>query len=266
MSTGPSAEFSYQWLADDADIEGATDSSYTLTDDEVGKAIKVRVAFTDDADNEETLTSRATAQVTARPNSPATGEPSISGMAQAGEMLTVNTDGIADADGLTSDEYAYQWLADDVEIQGATRSTYTLTDAEVGKAIQVRVSFTDDASNEERLTSAATAEVVATKPEAPLHVRVSVHDANSLDVTWEAPASDGGSPVTGYKVQWKQTSGSWDTAEDVSEETVTGTTHTINGLTEGVEYAVRVIAVNAVGDGTPAASHRSWSEVQLSGR
>ena len=34
---------------------------------------------------------------------------------------------------------------------------------------------------------------------------------------------------------------------------MSGTTYTINGLTDGVEYTVRVIAVNAVGDGTPSA-------------
>ena len=95
--------------------------------------------------------------------------------------------------------------------------------------------------------------VAATVPGQPAHLRVSPHDAQGLDLSWEAPASDGGSPVTGYKVRWKQANGSWDTPADVSEETVTGTTHTINGLTDGVEYKVRVIAVNAVGDGTPSA-------------
>ena len=53
-------------------------------------------------------------------------------------------------------------------------------------------------------------------------------------------------------MQWKRAADSWDTPADVSEETVTGTTHTITGLTDGVEYAVRVIAVNDVGDGPPS--------------
>ena len=67
--------FSYQWLADDAAIQGDTGSTYTLTDDAVGKAISVRVTFTDDRDNEESLTSEATAEVTARPDSPDTDAP-----------------------------------------------------------------------------------------------------------------------------------------------------------------------------------------------
>ena len=52
--------FQYQWLADDADIAGATDATYTLVSGDVGKAIRVRVSFADDGGNEETLTSAPT--------------------------------------------------------------------------------------------------------------------------------------------------------------------------------------------------------------
>ena len=151
-----SAVYRYQWLADDADIAGATDSSYTPTDGDEGAIIKLRVSFTDDVGNQETLTSAATDTVEARPNSPATSQPTISGTVQVGETLTADTSGIADADGLTSVAYQYQWLADDADIAGATATAYTLTDSEEGKTVRVRVSFTDDAGNEETLTSAAT--------------------------------------------------------------------------------------------------------------
>ena len=57
--------FSYQWLADDANIAGATNSSYTLTSGEQGQAIEVRVSFADDGGNQETLTSEPTAAVLA---------------------------------------------------------------------------------------------------------------------------------------------------------------------------------------------------------
>ena len=160
------AVFGYQWLADDADIQGETVSTYTLVTDDVGKAIKVRVSFTDDATHEETLTSAATAAVAARPNSLATGAPTIGGTVQVGETLTANTTGIGDKDGLTNAVFGYQWLADDADIQGETASTYTLVTDDVGKAIKVRVSFTDDATNEETLTSAATA-AVASEPGEP---------------------------------------------------------------------------------------------------
>ena len=89
-------------------------------------------------------------------------------------------------------------------------------------------------------------------PDAPQHLNVSPHDSGALDLYWEAPPSDGGSEITGYRVQWKEAAHSWDAPADVSEETVTGTTHTITGLTDGVEYAIRVIATNDVGDGPPS--------------
>ena len=56
--------------------------------------------------------------------------------------------GIADADGLENAAFTYQWLAGDSDISGATGSTYTLADADEGKAIKVQVSFTDDARDE----------------------------------------------------------------------------------------------------------------------
>ena len=119
----------------------------------MGKSIKVRVSFTDDADHEETLTSAATGVAAAKPNSPATGAPTIDGTAQVGETLTVLTNGITDEDGLDNVSYSYQWIANDgtndAEIGGQTGSTYTLTDEDVGKSIKVRVSFTDDADNAE---------------------------------------------------------------------------------------------------------------------
>ena len=278
------ATFTYQWLAGDVDISGATSASYTLTDSEEGKAVKVTASLTDDAGNEESLTSAATASVAAatevgtlagftlvdtsnqsevatltegaaltiddpasgsygirvavatgaevgsvrlelsgeksvsktenmapyslygddgtnlngeslpvgsytlraapysennlgddelqaleisfsvaKANSPATGVPAISGTLQVGQTLTANTSGITDPDGLDNATFTYQWLADDVDISGATGDSYTLTDSEEGKAIRVRVSFADDAGNDEALTSNGT-QAVAARP------------------------------------------------------------------------------------------------------
>ena len=163
--------FSYQWLADGADISGATNENYTLTHSDEGKAISVTVSFTDDAGHSETLTSAATDEVEARPNGPATGQPAISGTAVVGETLTADTSGIADEDGMDNVAFSYQWQADYSYISGATGETYTLADADEGKAISVAVSFTDDAGNDETLTSAASAAVEAA-PLPPLTVRV----------------------------------------------------------------------------------------------
>ena len=157
------AVFAYQWLVDGAEINGATDSSYTLVAADEGKPIEVRVTFTDDAGNEESLTSNAV--LVARPNSAATGAPTISGMVQVGQTLTASTSGISDSDGLTNATFTYQWLssdgASDSDISGASSSTYTLVESDEGKTIKVRVSFTDDRGKQETLTSTATAAVAA---------------------------------------------------------------------------------------------------------
>ena len=157
--------YSYQWIRNegktDTDIDGETDPTYTPSDSDVGKTLKVRVLFADDARNQKALTSAATAAVAAADNRAATGLPTISGTVQLDETLTADTSGIADEDGLTNVSYSYQWISGGSDIDGATGSTYTLTASEQGQTIQVRVSFTDDRNNAETLTSEATGAVAA---------------------------------------------------------------------------------------------------------
>ena len=185
------ATFTYQWLADDTDITDATGSTYALVAADEGKTVKVRITFTDDAGNDESLTSAPTATVTAS-NTPATGEPTITGTAQVGETLTANTTGIADSDGLNNATFTYQWLADDTDITDATGSTYTLAAADEEKTVKVRLSFTDDRGHQETLTSTATAAVTA----APSPLTVSVESA---------PTSHNGSEAFRIRVAFSET-------------------------------------------------------------
>ena len=92
-----------------------------------------------------------------------------------GETLTADTSGIADADGLSSVQYEYQWLADDSDISGAANTTYTPVSADEGKTVTVRVSFTDNEGNEETLTSAATDAVAGSAPAQQSGHRISRH-------------------------------------------------------------------------------------------
>ena len=68
------SEFDYQWIRNDgstdANIAGATDSTYVLLAADVGKFIKVQVSFTDKNDYPETLTSAATTAVAAAAPAP----------------------------------------------------------------------------------------------------------------------------------------------------------------------------------------------------
>ena len=75
-------------LSNPADIADATDATYTLVDADLGKTLKVRVTFDDDAGNTETLTSAATATVT--PAAGAPGSPSnLSATVGVGQVVLV---------------------------------------------------------------------------------------------------------------------------------------------------------------------------------
>ena len=66
-------------------------------------------------------------------------------------------------------------------------------------------------------------------------------------LSWTAPDSDGGSPITDYLVQFSSDGGlSWTTFAD---GTSTATSTTVTGLTNGTTYVLRVSAVNAAGVG-----------------
>ena len=245
------ATFSYQWIGNDGssdtDIAGATDSGYMLVPGDEGQTIQVRVSFSDDAGNEEALTSTATEAVAARPNTSATGRPSISGTVRVGEVLTADTSGIADDDGLTNVSYGYQWVAGGTDLGGATGSTYTLTASEQGKTIRVRVSFTDDAGNQESLTSAAT-EAVAAKPNSPatgqpiISGTVRVGDMLTADTSGIADA-DGLDNVS-YRYQWVVTDrGAY---FDISGET--GATYTLVAADRGLYIQVRVSFTDDAGN------------------
>ena len=159
---GLPATFTYQWMSNGTAIPGAMAATYEVQATDAGKTIMVQVTFTDDAGNTEVLTSAATVTVAVGSgNTPVTGVPTISGTAQVGQTLTAITTGIDDADGLPA-TFTYQWLADGVAIMTimnaemvlAMGSTYVVTSGDNGKAITVRVTFTDDAGYTEVLTSA----------------------------------------------------------------------------------------------------------------
>ena len=237
------AVFSYQWHGDGSDIAGATNAAYTLTDADEGKAISVTVSFTDDAGNAESLTSAATGAVAARPNSQATGLPTISGTAQVGETLTADVSGIADADGLDNVAFSYQWQADGADIAGATVSTYTLVEADEGKAVSVTVSFTDDRGHAESLTSAATT-AVAARPNTSATGLPTITGTVQVGETMTADVSgisdEDGLDAVSFAYQWQA-----DGADIVG---ATGSSHVLTDTEEGKAISVAVSFTDDAGN------------------
>ena len=241
--------FSYQWIADSTDIVDATGLTYTLSAADEGKAVTVQVSFTDDAGNDETLSSAATEAVAARPNSLATGAPSISGTAQVGEALTADTSGIADADGLENVSFTYQWLANDAAIAGATGWTYILANTDEGNTIKVRVSFIDDAGNDETLTSEATDAVAAAEPSEPPAKPTGLSATACHDrvvLTWDGPQDDS---ITGYvilrRVRENDVGGEFSVL--VPDTGTAATTYTDDTVVAGITYTYRIKAINGAG-------------------
>ena len=252
------ASYSYQWLSDDgstvSEIASATGPSFAVSADDEGSTIQVKVSFTDDAGHDESLTSAATEPVSfavqqQTANSPATGQPSISGTAQVGETLTADTSGISDSDGLSSAVYRFQWLADDADIAGATATTYTLVDADAGAAIKVRVSFTDDAGNEEELTSAATDVVAVAEPAEPPAMPTGLTAAASYDhvvLSWDDPQDDS---ITGYVIlrRNRATTAPGEFTELVADTGSAATTYTDDSVAAETLYTYRIKAINGHG-------------------
>ena len=228
--------YTYQWLADDVDITGATGSTYSLADSDETAAIKVQVSFTDDAGNNETLTSAATAAVTAAPNNQASGQPTITGTTTTGSTLTAVTSGITDADGMDNAVFSYQWLRADAAISTATASTYTLVADDAGNAIKVRVSFTDDAGNSETLTSAGSASITSTPTNTAATGQPAISGSTTVGSVLTASTS-GISDANGlnnatFAYQWLR--------DDANISNATSSTYTVAGEDEAHTVKVQV--------------------------
>jgi Domain of unknown function (DUF4347)/Domain of unknown function (DUF4082) len=89
------------------------------------------------------------------------GSVSISGTRTQKQTLTAN---VSDPDGLTGATISYQWQqltgGNWSNIGGATAKTFTLQQAQVGKQVRVRATYTDAKGSSENILSAATSAVV----------------------------------------------------------------------------------------------------------
>ena len=114
----------------------------------------------------------------------------------------------------------------------------------------VRVAATNPVGTGAAATADATVgQVAPTTPSIP-RALVAVAADRAANVTWVAPASDGGSPVTGYAVRAAAADG---TSVSVPVA-ATATTALVPGLVNGTVYDVTVTALNDRGAGLAAAT------------
>ncbi len=224
---------SYQWKRDGTNIEGATGETYVLTQADVGAAITVTVSWTDGGNTAESLTSAATAAV-ANVNDAPTGAVTIGGTATQGQTLTAVTSGIADPDGPATLTFSYQWHRDGEDITGATGATYVLVQADVGAAITVTVSWTDDGGAAESLTSAPTAAVtgVNNAPMGSVTITGTATQGQTLTADTSGISDPDGPQTLMLAYQWKR--------DGVDIPNATAATHVLTQADVGAAITVTV--------------------------
>ena len=144
--------FTYQWVSGDGttdtDIEGATGSTYTLVAADQGRSVKVRVTFTDDGGNEETLTSAPTAPVWG--DGPP-GAPRNLTATPGNKEVTLSWEPPADNGNAPATKYRIEWRIDgkdyDKNDWGTSLSTTYTTNDQANLANGVKYFFRVKAGN-----------------------------------------------------------------------------------------------------------------------
>jgi hypothetical protein len=203
-------------------------------------------------------------------NDPPVGVPTITpATAAVGSALTASTAGISDADGLVGVTFTFQWqqqLAANVptNIAGATGASFTPTAAQVGRSLRVVVSYVDNLGTAETVTSASTNVIGpvgggGTVPGAP-GIGTAQRGGGGAPLTaiirWTAPAANGGSAITGYRVTALRMSSAAANATVLSRNSSAllgpGVRRLEMTLAAGT-YRFEVVAVNARGASLPSA-------------
>jgi hypothetical protein len=173
---------SYQWFANGVAINGATITSLTLGQAQVGQTISVKASYTDGFGTAEAVNSITTTAITGV-NTAATGAVSMAlgGVAvttttalKQGDVLTASNT-LADVDGMGT--VTYQWFANGTAIGGATGVSLTLAQAQVGKTLSVKASYTDGFGTAEAVNSITTASVANVNDAATGTVSIALNGA-----------------------------------------------------------------------------------------
>ena len=133
---------------------------------------------------------------------------------------------------------------------GTSFTAYSHTGLQVGHTYSYRIFAinsvgTSNSSN----TATATTVQVTTVPGSPT-LSANPSSATSVSLSWIPPSSDGGSAITGYKIEYNNGTSQYSILVANTGNTQTSYLH--KGLTAGKIYTYRVTAINAIGLGNPS--------------
>ena len=152
------------WLADEVQIDGAHESTYQLTQEDVASQISLRVSYVDEfggtgsSEIDITTPDNIVENINDAPEGGVwiTIDDVVVGDSQIEQGQTLKAHhNITDNDGI-SNSYNYAWHRNDVLISGASQQTYVTTQEDVGSTITGSFNYHDGQFNREKVNSPQT--------------------------------------------------------------------------------------------------------------
>lgn len=125
-----------------------------------------------------------------------------------------------------------------------------------GHKYKFRVRAQNKQGKSEPLTTAQATEAKNPfdEPDKPGVPEITDYDKDFVELKWEKPENDGGSPITGYIIEKRDKfNPNWEKCAEVDGDTPVGK---VNDLIEGTPYEFRIRAVNKAGPGEPSGASK----------
>src|SRR2546430_6988032 len=135
---------------------------------------------------------------------------------------------------------------------GSTATTYSDTGLAHTTTFTYRV-HTVTAIGTSFPSDTASATTFAAAPSPPTGLAATAVSSSQIGLTWTAPSDNGGSAITGYKIERSADGGAtWSTV--VANTGSSATAYSDIGLAHTTAYTYRVSAINSAGTGSPSAT------------
>ena len=131
---------------------------------------------------------------------------------------------------------------------GSVAITYSHTGLNAGTRRDYRVSAINSAGTGSASTPAHATTASATAPDAPTDLSATADGQTAIDLSWTAPASDGGTEITGYRIEVSP-NGTSNWTNQVANTGNANTSYSHTGLSPGTTRHYRVSAINTAGIG-----------------